>query len=67
MKKLLLAALVTAFVVPTAGSSFAKNENAPGQKQMYPGQAKKFAPGHLQKEPGDAKNYAPGRQDRQRN
>jgi hypothetical protein len=67
MKKLLVAVVLTAFVFPAAGSSFAKNQTnkyAPGHRQTEPGQAKKFAPGHLQQNPGDAKKYAPGRQDR---
>jgi hypothetical protein len=67
MKKILVAAVLTAFVVPAASTGFAKNQTnkyAPGHKQTEPGQAKKFAPGHLQQNPGDAKNYAPGRQDR---
>lgn len=65
MKKILIAAVVTAFVVPAAGSSFAQGKKyAPGQQQTYPGQAKKFAPGHLQENPGDAKNFAPGRRNR---
>ena len=66
MKKLMIAAVVTAFLVPAAGPSVAQKEDAPGQKQTYPGQAKKFTPGHMQHNPGDAKNFAPGRQDRNR-
>jgi hypothetical protein len=69
MKKILIAAVLSAFLVPAASSGFAANKGnryAPGHKQTNPGDAKKFAPGHLQQNPGDAKNFAPGRRNSDR-
>jgi hypothetical protein len=69
MNKILIAAVISAFLIPASSSGFARDRDTrstPGHKQTYPGEAKKFAPGHMQKEPGDAKNYAPGRQNRDR-
>ena len=51
-------ALIGLALTPVAAES--AKQDAPGQKQAYPGQAKKKAPGQLQKKPGQAKKYAPG-------
>jgi hypothetical protein len=64
-------AILTSAVLVMAGSlamaqpsdNFSK-QNAPGQRQINPGDAKKYAPGQRQTKPGEAKKFAPGHQEK---
>ena len=72
MKMLIMAAAMFCFVgsmayaetAPGKSDSPGASQNAPGQKQKNPGDAKDFAPGQKQKNPGDAKNFAPGQKEK---